>query len=337
MSNLPQIGLDIGSASIKIVELVPKGDKWRLMTAASSATASEVNEKANLTSMAQTLARMVREAGVRSRRVVVSLPEEKVFTHAVDMPLLPDNEVGQALQWQVEQYIPMPLDQAVWSFEIIKKDEAAGKMEVLLVAAGKTLVDAYRQVVETAGLEPVAFETELMATARAILLADSPLSAVVDIGSKSTDVGLARARQLLFARTVPTAGEAFTRAIETTLGLDTSQAENYKNTYGFSAKQLEGKLLEAMKPVMTVIATEVKKTVDFYVAKHPGETVKTVIISGGVAALPDVVSALSANLGLEVVVGNPLAQMELDQAQANALKGHEPFYSVAIGLAERND
>jgi len=339
MSNLPLIGLDIGTASIKLVELIPTGsDKWKLLTAASTATAGQaMSEKANLASVAQTIAKIVREAGAKSRRVVASLPDDKVSTHLLEIPLLPDSEIGQALQWQVEQYLPMPLDQAVWSYQVVKKDQMAGQMEVLLMAATKTLVEAYRQVLETAGLEPIAFETELVATARATVVASSPLTAIVDIGASTTDVGLVRGGQLLFSQTLPTAGEAFTRSIETALGLDKTQAESYKNTYGFSTNQLQGKLLAAMRPVLGVISTEIRKTIDFYTSKHPGETVKTVTLAGGVAALPDVVTALSAGLGMEVVVGNPLARITLDQAQAAAIKGYEPFYAVAMGLAERND
>lgn len=339
MVHLPQIGLDIGSASIKLVELVPTRDnRWKLLTAASSPTAGiQISETANLAGMAQTLVKMMKEAGVHSRRVVVSLPEEKVSTHLIELPVLSNNEIAQALQWQVEQYIPMPIDQAVWSYQVVKKDETTGSMEVLLVAVAKVLVEAYRQVIETAGLEPVAFETELTATARSTMLPNYPLMAVVDIGAKTTDIGIVRTGSLLFARTVPIAGEALTRAIETTLGLDASQAESYKNTYGFSNQHLEGKLLSAMKPVLDVISAEVKKTIDFYTSKHVGEVVKSVILSGGVAVLPEIVFAMSANMGLEVIVGNPLLRVEVDKSQAAALKGYESFYAVAVGLAQRND
>jgi type IV pilus assembly protein PilM len=176
-----------------------------------------------------------------------------------------------------------------------------------------------------------------MAVARAELDANSGLALVVDIGAKSTDVGIVRAGQLLFARTIATAGDAFTRAIETTLGLDRMVAEQYKNVYGFSASHLEGKLQEAMKPVLAIIAAEIRKTIDFYVSKHVGESVRLVTLSGGVAALPDVVSVLSGLLGIEVAVGNPFAKVILDPAQKKALTGNEPFYAVSIGLGMREE
>lgn len=339
-ANLPKVGIDIGAASIKIVEMAPAGGKkWKLLTAASmpAMEGGVVPGNSNLPTLAAAIKKLLVEAGIKSRRVVCALPEEQISTHIVEMPLMSDVEIEQALQWQVEQYIPIPADRAVWSHQIISRNAAGGGVEVLLVAAAKSLVEAYTQVLEQAGLEVVALESELMATARAELDEGSGLTLVVDIGARSTDVGLVRGGQLLFARTIATAGDAFTRAIESTLGLDRMVAEQYKNVYGFSATHLEGKLLEAMKPVLVIIAAEIRKTIDFYVSKHVGEAVRLVVLSGGVAALPEVVSILSVHLGIEVAVGNPFAKVMLDEAQKKALAGNEPFYAVAIGLGMREE
>ena len=265
---------------------------------------------------------------------MAALPEEQISSHIVEMPVLSDTEVEQALQWQVEQYIPIPQDQAVWSHKVISRDNTGG-VEVLLVAAAKNLVDGYRQILEHAGLEVVALETELMATARAEVMPGTPLSVVADIGSASTDLGVVRDGELIFARTIPTAGEAFTRAIESSLGLDTAQANQYLHTYGFSANQLEGKLAAALQPVLAVIAGEIKKTMDFYTSKHAGVTVKQVILSGGVATLPDIVSAISGQIGTETIVGDPFMGVQMNDAQRKALQGNGPFYAVSVGLAKR--
>lgn len=338
MSDLPKIGIDIGSASIKLVELVPTGrGRWRLTAAASmpSFQGGLVGNINNTAPFSQAIAKMLKESGAKSRKAVVALPEEQISSHVVEMPLMGEDEVRQALQWQVEQYIPIPAEKAVWSYEIIKKDTSGGGMEVLLVAVAKNLVNAYTITMEQAGLEVVALETELMAACRAVVPANYPLSMIVDIGAKSTDVGVVKNGLLVFSRTVPTAGEAFNRAIATTLGLDVGQAEQYKKTYGFSANKLEGKLAEVMKPVLQMIANEIKKTADFYTSKHSGETIKVVTLSGGIAALPDVVGALSALVGVEVAIANPFARVSLDTVQDKALMGSGPFYVVSVGLAMR--
>lgn len=338
MSDLPKIGIDIGSASIKLVELAPLGkDKWKLLAAASmpSYQGGIVGNMSNLAPFSQALVKIIKESGAKSRRVVAALPEEQISSHVVEMPMMKEDEVRQALQWQVEQYIPIPAEKAVWSYQIIKKDTAGGGMEVLLVAVAKNLVAAYTQVLEQAGLEVIALETELMATSRAVIGPNFPLSMIVDIGAKSTDLGVVRNGLMVFARTVPTAGEAFNRAIATTLGLDPAQAEQYKKTYGFLPNQLEGKLSEAMRPVLNVIANEIKKTADFYVSKHPGETVKLITLSGGVALVPELVGALSGLIGVEVGVADPFSKITLDANQQKAMVGAGPFYVVSLGLAMR--
>ncbi len=339
MSTLPKVGIDIGSTSIKMVELVPAGkDKWKLITAASmpSLAGGVMANQNNLSGFIQAIAKMKKEAGVKTTRVIAALPEEQVSSHIVELPLMNDDEIRQALAWQVEQYIPIPADRAVWSYEVIRKDQNSGAMEVLLVAAAKNLVNAYISILEQSGFDVVAMETELMATARSEVPAEYPLSIVVDIGSKSTDVGVVERGQLVFARTVPTAGEAFTRAIQTSLGLDAVQAEQYKTTYGFDAGKLGGKLAEAMKPVLNVISAEIKKTGDFYTSKHSGESVKLVTISGGVSVLPEMVGVLSGMLGMEVSIGNPFLKLTMDKAQSAALASGGPIYGVAIGLAMRD-
>ena len=261
MTKLPKLGIDIGTASLKIVELIPTvRERWKLLAAGSMAMSGSgiSTSPSNQSALIAAIVKLVKESGARSKKVVLSLPEEQVSSHVVEMPLLSDSEVEQALQWQVEQYIPIPADQAIWSYQIIKKDTVGGGMQILLAAAAKTLIDSYRNVLEQAGLEVEAIETELMSTARSIVPDNSPLTVIVDIGARSTDIGVVSGGQLVFTRTVPTAGEAFTRAIESTLGLDIKAAEEYRNTYGFSADSMGGKLLTAMKPVLEIIASEIK-------------------------------------------------------------------------------
>ena len=341
MNKLPKIGLDLGSTAIKLVELLPAGgDKWKLAAAASAASplAGVITSQTDMGGLTAVVAKLVKESGAKSKRVVTALPEEQVSSHIVEMPMMSDSEVEQALKWQVEQYIPIPVEKAVWSHQVIRRDLASGGMEVLLVAVAKNLVNMIVAVVEKAGLEVVAVDTELGATVRCEIDSKFPLSIILDIGSKTTDLGIVRESQLVFSRTVPTAGEAFIRSIETGLGLDKGQARQYLGSYGFSADKLGGKLVEVARPVLAVIATEIKKTSDFYVSKHPGENIRMVVLSGGMAVVPEIAPALSSMLGIEVAIGNPLARLDIDNKSKKAAKitpAEGPFYGVAIGLAMR--
>ncbi len=339
MSSLPKIGLDIGSTSIKLAELAPSGKQWKLLTMASmpSPLGWMSNMKGNLAVVSQAITKLHKEAGVYGRRAVISLPEEQVSSHVIELPTMDDSEIEQSLQWQVEQYIPIPLDQAVWSYQVVRRDMMGqGGVEVLVAAVPKSVVEFYRTVAETAGLEVLAVETELMATARAVLQNVSTLGMIVDIGAKSTDMALVQNGNLLYTRAIPTAGEAFCRAIETGLGLEPSQAEEYKNTYGFSKDHLEGKLAEVMAPVLKLIISEIKKTMDFYTSKHSGENIKFISLSGGAAALPEIVGEISTALGIESSIADPFVKVILDDSQKQSIGTTGPFYSVAVGLSMRD-
>lgn len=334
MSDLPKIGIDIGAASIKLIELAPLGrGAWKMVTAASMPTPAGGINGSGIT---PAIIKLLKEAGVKSRRVVAALPEDQVSSHVVGMPILSDSELKSAIRWQVEQYIPIPADRAVWSYEIINRDQTSGSMEILLMATSKTLVGMYTQILQQAGLEIVALETEMTASVRACVPDSLPTSMIVDIGAKSTDVGIVSHGQLVFSRTIPVAGDAFTRAIESGLGLDSGVAEQYKSTYGLVQSKLDGKLVNVMMPVLNEISSEIKKTSDFYATKHPLETIKLITISGGAAQLVDVVGVLSGLVGIEVAVANPFSKVQLDTAQTKALASTAVYYCVAAGLAMRN-
>ena len=114
-----------------------------------------------------------------------------------------------------------------------------------------------------AGLNPIAVETELIALTRGLAPTDKT-SLIMDLGANSTDIAIARNSMLVFSRSIPIAGEAFTRSVSQGLGLSAPQAEEYKKTYGLVTTQLEGKVKAALDPVLRLVVDEVKKAINFY-------------------------------------------------------------------------
>jgi len=168
------VGLDIGSKTIKIVELVKEANLVRLQGSGIigySGTPPETleNDK-DFSSLAQVIRKLHSEARISRKEVVVSLPEPLVFTRTVKFPLLTDAEVASAVKWEAEQYIPIPVNEAILQHQILEKKETATPPEVLvlLVAAPRTLIEKYLKVVSLAGLNVIAAETQLMALCRAL-------------------------------------------------------------------------------------------------------------------------------------------------------------------------
>lgn len=334
------VGLDIGSKTIKIVELDRQGQNFSLKGSGVIGYVGKAPEHATeekeLVPLAEAIKKLHSEARISKKEIALALPEPQVFTRTIKFPLLTDQEVASAVKWEAEQYIPIPVSEAVVQHEIIEKRENASPpdMVVLLVAAPEALVEKYLKVVQMAGLNVGVVETELMSLVRA-LAPDQQTVMLLDFGAKSTDIAIARNGHLAFSRSIPTAGDALTRAVAQGLGIEAQQAEEYKKTYGLSSSQLEGKIKGALDPILRMVVDEIKKAIHFYQTEEKADTPKSIIVSGGSAGMPQVVSVLSQSLNIEVVMGNPFSRIQLSPQVASSLASYAPLYSIAVGLAMR--
>jgi type IV pilus assembly protein PilM len=334
------VGLDIGSKTIKIVEVEKEGGAFSLVASGivgySGTTADKMTDEKEMASLGQIIKKLHSEAGVSSKDVVISVPEPQVFTRTIKFPLLTDSEIASAVKWEAEQYIPIPVNEAIIQHTILARNETSSPPEVLvlLVAAPKVVVEKYTRVVQLAGLNPVAVETELVALTRALAPRDKTVL-LVDLGATSTNIAVAKNGLLSFSRSVPMAGEAFTRAVSQGLGVTSQQAEEYKKTYGLEVAQLEGKVKGVLDPVLRMVVDEIKKAVSYYLSEEKGEPPSALIISGGTSGMPEIISMLTKLVGVEVLVGNPFGNIKVDSETAKKLAPYAPLYSVAVGLALR--
>jgi len=334
------VGIDIGSKTIKMVELSKEGSGWRLRGSGVIGYAGNppehLTEEKDFAALAVAVKKLHKEANISSNQVYVSLPEQQVFTRTIKFPPLNDAEISSAVKWEAEQYIPIPVNEAIIQHQIIERKEntTPPHVLVLLVAAPKTLVEKYVKVVEMAGLNAVVVETELMALTRALAPLDQTVL-LVDFGARSTDIAIAKNGILSFSRSISTAGEAFTRAVAQNLGIQETQAEEYKKAYGLSEGQLEGKIRNALDPIFGIVSEEIRKAIHFYQTEEKGESPRSVIVSGGSAGMPEIVSMLTKIIGLEVVVGNPFTKVAMSPETARALAAYAPLYPIAVGLAMR--
>lgn len=337
------VGLDIGTKSIKVIELSRDGRGFALHSAGAvgysgvEIDANLSDEKAML-NVADIIRKLFKDAKISGREVAIALPETQVFTRVMQFPLLNDSEIASAVKWEAEEYVPIPIKDAIIEHQVIERQENANPPQilVLLVAVLRNLVENYIAICEAAGLSVVGVETELISMVRSLAPENAP-ALVVDFGARSTDIAITKNAQLYFSRSVPTAGDAFTRAVAQSLGVTVQQAEEYKRTYGLNEQQLEGKVGRALAPIIKVVAGEIKKAIHYYQLNLKGETPTSVILAGGSAGLPGIVPIMSELLGMEVNVGTPFSKVKVDPEAARGLSNYAPLYSVACGLAMRGD
>ena len=334
------VGLDIGTKTIKMVELVKQGAGFSLRASGivghKGKTPDQSKDEKELVILTETIRKLHKDAKISSKEVIIALPETQVYTRTIKFPLLTDAEVASAVKWEAEQYIPIPANEAIIQHQIVERreDTTPPQVVVLLVAAPKALVEKYARAVEMSGMNLTTIETELMALVRSLAPMDQS-SMIVDFGARSSDIAIAKNGTLVFSRSIPTAGEAFTRAVSQFLGVDETQAEEYKRTYGLSATQLEGKVKQALDPVFRVVSDEMKKAIHFYQSEEKGDSPTSAILAGGTAGMPEAASTLTKLLGIEVIVGNPFSKVSVDPQAVTQLAGYAPLYSIAVGLAMR--
>ncbi|MCL4397487.1 type IV pilus assembly protein PilM [Patescibacteria group bacterium] len=337
------IGLDIGSQGIKLVQLSVSGpDKFSLSaigqinTPPVGANQVEANE-----AKVETIKKLLHDSHAGSRQAVISLPESQVYTRVIEMPRMSEAELAQAIRWQAEQYIPVPLSDVVLKHQLLsgsdESDSPDAKCNVLLIAAPNLLLNSYVSLLSRAGLETVAIETEILAVARALVGADafSPTSLLVHMGAETTTLSIISRGNLSLTQSISTGGMAISRAVASSLGLEINQAEEYKRSYGMDETKLEGKVVTAIKPMIDLVLAEIKKVLAFYETHGFKDPVKRVVLSGGTALLPGLVGYLSVNLEVEVQVGNPFLSVNLSDKQRQELGENGPLYATAVGLAQK--
>lgn len=335
------IGLDIGSKTIKIVELDKVKDGYTLKASGiigyKSSTPEHLTDEREISVLSDVIRKLHKEAKVIGRDVVVSIPETQVYTRMIRFPFLTDSEIASAVKWEAEQYIPFPIEEAVIDYQIIDKNENATppQVYVLLIAAPKVLVNRYVKLIQMSKLDLVAIETELMAISRSICPLDQTVM-VADFGARSTNIAIVKNSRLMVSRSIPTAGNALTRAVAQGLGVEVQQAEEYKKTYGVSSQNLDGKLKTVLVPVLRMVSDEIKKAIHYYQSEGEGEQPKSLILTGGSAGMPEVASIMTELLGIEVLIGNPFVKLKMDRETLTQLSGYSPFYSISVGLAMRD-
>ena len=332
-------GLDIGRSFIKVAQLNVSGKKKFLKTVASIRTPSggiQSESPIDLEKVSDSIKSCVEAAKIDVGHCNVSLIESQVVSRLIHMPTLTDKELAAAVRWEAEQYIPLPIKDVNLQYKMISRPEIVGegKMEVLLVAAPKRIIEKYLRVTKDAGLVVNALETESAAMTRALTKSDDPATVIVSMGAVSTELVIARAGDVLFTRSIASGGINLTKAIMAEFNLPQAQAEEYKQTYGILEDKLSGKVAAILRPILDILISEILKAVEFVRAHFQTSQVTRIVICGGGAFLPGLSEFLTERTSLEVSLGDAWADFS-KEGLVLKMPGQGSIYAVATGLALR--
>jgi type IV pilus assembly protein PilM len=349
-----KLGVDIGTASIKLVELSKDAGRFKLENYGLFELES-VDEAINVSGQAaksrvvhlsdQDLAWGIKEVlnrtKIKSRDAIASIPSFSTFSTIITMPYLSEKDIAKTIPFEARKYIPIPLNEVVLDWSIINvstpNDPASPTktptVEVFLVAVPIDETERYKRIMTLAGLNLRALELENSALVRALLGNDLSPVAIVNIGGRSTSILIVDNGFERVSHNYEVGGFEITRSISKSLNVGLKRAEELKKSFGM--KDVDNNvILQAMSSLIDMMALETKKTIKNYEDMKQTKVTKVILV-GGLVNMPNFSNYFGAKLSTPVVLGNPLARVVLPEGM-DRLKGELSFtFAISIGLAMR--
>ena len=343
----PLIGLDITTSSIKLIELVMSGNQYRVEAYAAEATPhSAINEKAivDAEAVGEAIKRAVKRSGARSKEVALAISGDAAITKVIQMPrTLSARDLETQVELQADQYIPFPMDEVSYDFEVMGPSEKDPEMQdVLLVATRTENVEQRQAAVVAAGLSPYIVDVEAFALENACRLLTHQMIdggqertiAVVDFGASTTTFSVLKSLRVIYTRDFAFGGQQLTEEIMRTYGLSMEEAGRAKKEGGLPSNFQP----EVLDPFIDDMTQQVSRSLQFYLASGGGrEQPEQILICGGCANIPGVADVIASRVGIAAERGDPFGQMKLSsKAKAQGVRKDATALLIACGLALRS-
>lgn len=344
-----QLGVDIGTSNIKIVQLKPLNNKFVLETYGLANVAYQISSKDSskaIENTAEILKKLVEKAGATSNRVVASLPNSVVFMSVIEMPKMPEDELKTAVEFEAKKYVPLPLDEVALSWSLIEdkpsrvskdanlgnlnKQVVSAKNKILITAVPTIVIDNYIKVFEKAKLQPLALEIEALSLIRSLVGEDLKTILLIDIGAKSTSINLVDNGYLRLSKNLNIGGDTVTTSIAQSLSVNFARAEQFKKDFGLTGAGQQ--IPQIMRPILDIIKNEAQQLIGLFESR--GERIEQVLLSGGGAKLPSL-NGYFAALAKPVSLANALSRIIYPAELKPVIEPLSLNLALAMGLAMR--
>jgi type IV pilus assembly protein PilM len=340
-----KLGIDIGTSSIKIVELGNEAGRWKLLNygfyelrdADGQSDAAQTIMDMPDDRIIQAIQEILTTSGMKSRDAVATISSFSTFATVIQLPYTTEEELAKSIPFEARKYIPVPLDQVVLDWSIVGVAETPAKagtnVEVFLAAVPKDETARYQRIMKAAGVNLQALELENSALVRGILGNDLSPTALVNIGGRSTSIVVVAKGYERLSHNYEIGGYEMTKAIRTALGVTADQAESLKRRYGLIDSP-ENKARPALLSLVDMMIFETKKTIESY-EQAKGTRMSRVVLVGGLANMPGLTNYVKQRIDRDVLVGNVFARLIYPQELAPLVQTLSNTLAIAIGAAMR--
>ena len=332
--------LDIGTTSLRVVQLSRSGKDWSLQhygvapvdIKVASSDAPEDQRK-----LGEVIMTVIGQSGIKARDVVLGIPSNKMFATVVDMPDMSQAELAATIRYQAEQFIPMSLDEAKVDWALLgKSPNDATKNEVLLASVANNFSEARLDLIEGLGFNVIVIEPDSLALSRALLPAgDMGAHLIVEIGDFTTDIVMTYADAPRLIRSISTGMQSFIKVAAQNLNVQPQQAAQFIMKFGLQPDKLEGQVVRALESSVDQFVAEITKSVKFFQTRYQSITLSNIIFSSYGATIPGFSAYVAERVGLKAEQGNPWQRVRVSTADQTQLQPLSAQFAVAVGLAQR--
>jgi len=350
--------IDFGSRSIKVAKLQKISDSYELVNYGITLTpegAITNGEIFNPIAVADVLTDLLSDIGIRDNKAIIAITGQKVIVREVVFPLMEDKELMAGVMWEAPKYVPYDLDESIIDAEKVEEfveKDGNKMMRVLLVAAPKSIIQPYMEVLKKARIKPKIIDIVSSANIRAFEnnLSDkkeeeqesSIVDIILSIGASNTNLTLVEKGNLKFTRDILVGGNDITKALAKSLNISFDEAEKLKRetkiVLGQEAEEEKKNESEKIiEKILNQITKEVRKSLSYYKTQSQKVKYNKMILSGGCANIDHITDLLSEQFEIPVIIGNPLESIKIDEKvfDIKRMKKLEDTLATVIGLAMR--
>ena len=327
-----KVGLDIGSSSVKMVEIAASGEDLSLVCIGTKRASAAVREP-----LVEAIKSLSDEIKITAKEAAISVSGPSVIVRFVSMPKMRDDELKSAIKFEAEKYVPFAINDCVIDHQILKKNEKEGKFEILLVAVKKSFIMSRISIAEDCGYSVSVIDVDTFALGNAFLRslpqpsADKTI-ALLNIGFNFTNVGIIKDRALCFSRDIAIGGDDFNQAISRSLGIDTLAAEDVK----LSPRERLNDMIVCTKGIANNLLEETRLSLSYY-ENQCGKGVDEICISGGSSDMPGLEELFQDAFESKPVFWDPLSFLDKSNSSLDTalIEKAKSSFAVAVGLALR--
>ena len=338
------VGLDIGSSSVKAVELSKKGSALQLLNMGFENLQNDTivdGQIMELNNVSNVISNIFTEHQIKTPRVAAGVSGHSVIVKNIVLPSMSQEELQESFSWHAEEHIPFDIADVNLDYELTSKSSES--LHVLMAACKSDKIANVKQAIQLAGKQPVIIDVDAFALQNCYEVNYQPkageIVALLNIGAATMNINILNGTRSVFARDASVGGSQYTSLLQKELGLSFEQAEGVKRGMplpdGIEARPIQ----PIIETVSDILALEVKKTIDFYraTAAEGDTTIQKILLAGGGSKLPGLAEFVSRRFEIPVEVFNPFRQIEVDNKKFDPdyMKEILPEMAVAVGLALR--